>query len=54
MSAYDLQELIKKWETEKLTSDQAIGQILLQMKEISERMGALEMSLQRLRRTNKD
>jgi len=50
MSAYDLQELIKKWEREKLTPEQAIGQMLLQLKEMTERVGALETSLQHLRK----
>lgn len=42
MASYDLQQLIKLWEQEKLTTEQAIGQILLQLKALSERTGVLE------------
>jgi hypothetical protein len=42
MSAYDLKQIVRMWEREKLTSEQAIGQILLQTQILSERIGVLE------------
>jgi len=42
MTSYHLEQLIKLWEQEKLTTEQAIGKILLQLKALSERTGVLE------------
>ena len=42
MSSYTLDELIKKWTKEELTTEQTIGQILLQMQTLSTRIGNLE------------
>ena len=42
MSAYNLETVIKKWGQGTLTSEQAIGQILLMIKELSGRVGELE------------
>ena len=42
MKRYPLSELVKKWEREELTSEQAIGQILLWLDLLSERVAKLE------------
>jgi hypothetical protein len=42
MSAHELEKVIKLWELEKLTVEQAIGQILLLIKERDERLRELE------------
>ncbi|MCI0576520.1 MAG: hypothetical protein L0332_00110 [Chloroflexi bacterium] len=50
MSAYDLEQLIHLWTTEKLTAEQTIGQLLLQLQLLSGRVGELERRLEELRR----
>ncbi len=42
MGTYGLQNVIKAWEREKLTAEQVIGQILLLLQELEERVGVLE------------
>ena len=42
MSHYDVNELIKLWEYEKLTTEQIIGQILLVLLTIHQRLLKLE------------
>ncbi len=39
---YDLLDLLKRWEREELTTEQAIGQILLWLAVLSERLDRLE------------
>jgi hypothetical protein len=39
---YPLTELIKRWEREELTVDQAIGQMLLWLADLSKRVKQLE------------
>ncbi len=39
---YAMSELIKRWEREELTLEQAIGQILLWLNDISERLQQVE------------
>ena len=39
---YDLSELIKRWEREQITTEQAIGQILIWLVALAERMTRLE------------
>ena len=39
---YELPELIKRWEREQLTGEQAIGQILLWLAALAERLARLE------------
>ena len=39
---YPLTELIKRWEREELTADQAIGQMLLWLTDLSKRVQQLE------------
>jgi len=50
MKKYPASELIKKWEREELTAEQAIGQLLLWVVALVERMAKLEASQQQLRR----
>jgi hypothetical protein len=38
MSHYTIDELISRWKKEQLTTEQAIGQILLVLKELERRM----------------
>lgn len=42
MSAYQLQVLIQKWQREELTAEQMIGQLLLHLQRLSQRVGRLE------------
>lgn len=42
MSQYNLQHFIKLWAQERLTTEQAIGQILLQLQELNERLKLIE------------
>ena len=42
MSQYNLQQFIKMWAQEKVTTEQAIGQILLQLQELTERIKVVE------------
>ena len=42
MKKYDLDTLVKRWEREELTVVQAVGQILLWLKTLSERITQLE------------
>ena len=44
MKKYPASELIKKWEREELTADQAIGQLLLWVAALVERVTKLEAS----------
>ena len=52
MSSYTLDELIKKWTKEELTTEQTIGQILLQMQTLSTRIGNLEKRSEQNRKEN--
>ena len=47
MKRYQLSELIKKWEREELTAEQAIGQILLWLNLLSERVTKVEATPQK-------
>jgi hypothetical protein len=42
MGNYSLEELVTRWEREKLTTEQAIGQILLILRSLTERVRELE------------
>jgi hypothetical protein len=44
MKRYELPELIKRWERDDLTAEQAIGQILLWLVALVERLSRLEAS----------
>lgn len=52
MSSYNLNQLIKMWKKEELTTEQAIGQILLQMQLQSTRLGTLEKRFEQNRKEN--
>ncbi|MBN1219108.1 MAG: hypothetical protein JXM69_09270 [Anaerolineae bacterium] len=41
---YDLSELIKRWEREQITTEQAIGQILLWLVALVEQMAKIEIN----------
>jgi len=45
MGTYSLEELIRLWRQEKLTPEQAIGQILLLLRELQRRLQELEQRL---------
>lgn len=49
MSAYELSRVLEKWDREELTSEQAIGQLLLLVESLNRRVGAIERRLERLR-----
>lgn len=53
MSAYDLDTIVHKWEQAELTTEQAIGQILLLLHTLSERVGRLEVIQANIRRQEK-
>jgi hypothetical protein len=47
MSAYDLNQLLRLWTADKLTAEQAIGQIIQQIQSLSERVNELERKMER-------
>lgn len=47
MSAYDLNRLIQLWTADNLSTEQAVGQILLQIQALSERVNELERKVER-------
>jgi len=49
MSAYDMDSLLNKWERGTITTEQAIGQILLLIQGLSQRVGNLERRMERKR-----
>lgn len=49
MGSYSLDEVIKRWELGKLTTDQMIGQIILLMQHLSDRVGTLEKVVEKER-----
>lgn len=44
MKRYEIEQLIKLWAQEQLTVDQAIGQLLLHIKALTEQLAQLEQS----------
>ncbi len=50
MGTYGLQGVIKAWELGKITTEQAIGQILLLLLELNQRVGELERRQSKRRR----
>ena len=42
MNNYNLDELITRWEHEKVTTEQVIGQVLLLLRSLAERVEELE------------
>ncbi len=51
MSTYGLDEVIHRWDVGKLTVEQAIGQILLLIRERDERLQELEGRINSVRQT---
>lgn len=49
MSAYDMDSLLNKWERGTITTEQAIGQVLLLVQGLSQRVGSLERRMERRR-----
>ncbi len=52
MSSYNLKQLIKMWTKEELTTEQAVGQLLLQLQTLSTRLGTLEKQFEKNRKEN--
>lgn len=52
MGTYSLDEIMKRWRKGELTADQAIGQILQLLQNVSKRLGNLERRLEALSRNN--
>lgn len=42
MNRYDLQDLIRMWARERLTPEQAMGQVLLHLDDLNKRVTAVE------------
>jgi len=45
VGAYRLEQIILDWKTDRLTTEQAVGQILLLLQQIEQRVGNLEAKL---------
>lgn len=45
MAAYSLEIVLQKWEKGELSTEQTVGQTLLLMQELSERVGKLERKM---------
>jgi hypothetical protein len=45
MNTYNISEIIKMWEHVELTVDQAIGQLMLHIQELTQRVNTLERRL---------
>jgi hypothetical protein len=54
MSSYNLDQIIKKWIKEELTTEQAVGQILQQMQLLSARVGTLEKRFEKRRKESEE
>jgi hypothetical protein len=50
MNALKLKDVTKEWETEKLTTEQAIGRLLRLLQALEERLGEVEKQLVELKR----
>ncbi|MCL4871068.1 MAG: hypothetical protein KJ063_19085 [Anaerolineae bacterium] len=46
MNPYELKQIIKMWEQETLTVEQAVGQILLHLQQLGQRLGQVEQRLE--------
>ena len=54
MNTYGLEQVIKMWEVEQLTTEQTIGQILLLIREDRERMNEIERRLREIERGDRE
>ena len=52
MNTYNISEIIKMWEHVELTVDQAIGQLMLHIQELTQRINTLERRLEGENRSN--
>jgi hypothetical protein len=52
MATYTLPELSRRWEHEQITSEQAIGQLILYLTEQQQRLTELEKRLRQLEQRN--
>lgn len=50
MGAYSLDEIMKRWRKGELTAEQAVGQILQMIQNLSQRVGNLEHRLEAQRK----
>lgn len=50
MSTYKISEIIKMWEHVELTVDQAIGQLMLHIQELTQRVNTLERQVETMSR----
>lgn len=50
MGTYKLEDVIKRWERDELTVEQAIGQLFLLVQDLSGRLGKVEQRLDAWRR----
>lgn len=46
MNTYNISEIIKMWEHVEITVDQAIGQLMLHIQELTQRVSTLERRLE--------
>jgi hypothetical protein len=46
MNTYHISEIVKMWEHVELTVDQTIGQLILHIQELTQRVNALERRLE--------
>lgn len=54
MNGYNLDQLIKMWSREEISTEQAVGQILLQLQTLSTRLGSLEKRAEKNQKENGD
>jgi hypothetical protein len=52
MNSYDISRIIKMWERVEITVDQTIGQLLLHIQQLSQRLTAVERALEARTSTN--
>lgn len=45
MSKYNIEDLVRLWATEKLTPEQAMGQVLLHLRELLDRIEKVERGI---------
>jgi chaperonin cofactor prefoldin len=54
MATYELEKIIKLWEVEKLTTEQAIGQMLQVIQELQGQLREVQKRLRELERRQED
>ena len=53
MGTYSLDEIMKRWKKGELTAEQAVGQILQILQNVSQRLGSLERRFEAQNRNGK-